>query len=68
MDREAWQAIVHGVIQSWTRLSNSLSHGKFPITILDPKEEYSISKGSIYPNNVTIPMTTINIKLIFFLL
>ena len=22
MDREAWQAIVHGVAKSWTRLSN----------------------------------------------
>ena len=22
MDREAWHAVVHGVAQSWTRLSN----------------------------------------------
>ena len=23
MDREAWRAAIHGVIKSWTRLSNS---------------------------------------------
>ena len=22
MDREAWRAMVHGVVKSWTRLSN----------------------------------------------
>ena len=22
MDREAWRAVVHGVVKSWTRLSN----------------------------------------------
>ena len=22
MDREAWPAVVHGVVKSWTRLSN----------------------------------------------
>ena len=26
IDREAWQAIVHGVIQSWTQLSNYHFH------------------------------------------
>ena len=22
MDREAWHAVIHGVVKSWTRLSN----------------------------------------------
>ena len=32
MDREAWQATVHGVIKSWMQLSNTAQHSTYLIS------------------------------------
>ena len=34
MDRGAWQATVHGVVKSWTQLSNSALHGYINLTLV----------------------------------
>ena len=53
MDREAWQAIVHGVAKSWTRLSNTFTLQAYQGTQIhslgleDPLEKEMATHSSI---------------------